>query len=107
MLNQNDLIKIKQVVEETAVTKEDAKNLVTKEDAKNFLTKEDAKIFATKDDLKNLVTKEDAKSFATKKDLIGLARGTEIDALKIEFIDKLAEWKSELYTKVDKVLQKI
>ncbi|MBI2612151.1 hypothetical protein HYW54_05430 [Candidatus Gottesmanbacteria bacterium] len=86
-MKKSDLDQIKKVIEEVALTKKDAKNFLTKEDAKYFLTKEDAKNFATKDDLKN---------FATKQDLVGLARGSEIDNLKIEFLENLEKWKSEI-----------
>ena len=70
------------------IVREETSHLVTKEDAKQFLTK------------------EDGERFATKKDLIGLARGTELDELKIEFKDNLAKWKDELFTKIDAVLGK-
>ncbi len=71
MLTKSDLQAIKQIVQETAVTKEEAKN------------------------------------FATKDDLIGLARGTEIDELKITFGDNLAKWKDELFTKIDKLVSSL
>lgn len=53
------------------------------------------------------VTKEDAERFVTKEDIIGLARGTELDELKITFHDNLIKWKNELFTKVDKILQRL
>lgn len=80
MLTKTDLKAIKQIVQETAVTKDDVKSL------------------ATKDNLKN---------FATKNDLIGLAKGTEIDELKITFLDNLAKWKDELFTKIDKLVSNL
>ena len=43
-------------------------------------------------------------NFATKDDLIGLARGSEIDSLKITFLDNLTKWKSELFDKIDKAI---
>lgn len=82
-------------------------NLATKEDLKPFATKEDLKNFASKNDLKQFATKNDLIGLATKKDLIGLAKGTEIDELKITFIDNLAKWKDELYTKIDSVLGRV
>lgn len=71
MLTKTDLQKIKQVIQEVAVTKEDAKN------------------------------------FATKDDLIGLAKSSELDELKITFVDNLAKWKDELFTKIDSVLGRV
>lgn len=62
------------------------------------ITKEEAKRFATKDDL---------KGFASKKDLVGLARGVEIVDLKFTFIDKLSQWKDELFTKIDNFMKEI
>lgn len=53
------------------------------------------------------VTKDEAKNFATKDDLVGLARGTEIDELKITFIDNLEKWKNELYNKIDPILNRL
>lgn len=67
----------------------------------------------TKNDLKAIKQLIDVslnlalKDRPTKKDLIGLARGTEIDELKITFIDNLAKWKDELYTKIDSVLGRV
>lgn len=55
----------------------------------------------------NFATKDDLKNFATKDDLIGLAKGTEIDELKITFIDNLSKWKDELFTKIDSVLGRV
>ena len=52
-------------------------------------------------------TKIDLNSLASKKDLVGLARGSEVDTLKLTFIDKLAGWKSELFTKIDSVLGRL
>jgi len=88
MLTKSDIKAIKDLL----------KGFATKEDLKGLLTKEDGKNFATKDDLKN---------FATKDDLIGLARGTEIDDLKITFEDNISKWKSELFDKIDKVLGRV
>lgn len=93
MLTKSDLKAIYQLVK-TAI-KEEA---VTKDEAKSFATKKDLELFATKKDLER---------FATKKDLIGLARGTEIDDLKITFIDKLEKWKDELYSKIDPILNRV
>lgn len=70
-----------------------------------MLTKNDLK--AIKDLLKPFATKDDLNGLASKKDLIGLARGTEIDDLRITFIDNLAKWKSELFDKIDKVLGRV
>lgn len=90
MLTKNDLKAIGQLIR-TAIREE----TVTKDETKNFATKKDLKNFATKDDL---------QQFATKKDLIGLAKSSEIDDLKITFVDNLAKWKDELFTKIDSVL---
>lgn len=43
----------------------------------------------------------------TNDDLVGLARGTEIDELKITFIDNLEKWKNELYNKIDPILNRL
>lgn len=75
-----------------------------------MLTKSDLKAIGQlirKTIIEEAFTKEDSKVFATKKDLIGLARGTEIDDLKITFIDKLQEWKNELYNKIDPILSRV
>lgn len=98
MLTKNDLQKIKQAIKDVAFTKDEAKSFATKDDLKNFATKDDLKQFATKDDLNGL---------ATKKDLIGLARGTEIDDLKITFVDNLEKWKNELFDKIDPILNRV
>lgn len=89
MLTKSDLKDIRQIIQETAVTKDEAKN------------------FATKSDLKNFATKDDLQQFATKKDLIGLAKSSEIDDLKITFVYNLAKWKDELFTKIDSVLGRV
>jgi hypothetical protein len=49
MLTKKDI----QILENTFLTKKDAKQFLTKEDAKQFVTKEDAKQFATRDDVAN------------------------------------------------------
>lgn len=59
----------------------------------------------TKSDIK--IIKDLLKGFATKDDLIGLAKGTEIDNLRITFIDKLEQWKNELYSKIDPILTRV
>ena len=99
MITDIDIKKLKTVF----ATKEDLKSV--KADVKDI--KNDLKNFATKEDLKHFATKDDLKNFATKKDLVGLARVSDIEDLRITFIDKLAEWKSELYTKIDAVLGRL
>ncbi len=93
------------------ITDTDIKKLksvfATKKDLKGFAKKVDLKNFATKDDLNRFATKDDLKNFVTKQDLIGLAKASELEDLKIMFIDKLAEWKSELFTKIDAVLVRL
>lgn len=62
----------------------------------------DNKLKPLKDDIASL-----KQNTATKNDLIGLAHGTEIDNLTITFTDNLNSWKTELYTKIDKVLGRV
>ena len=47
------------------------------------------------------------KNRPTNNDLIGLARGTEIDKLKLNFLDKLEKWKNEIINKIDPVLGRV
>lgn len=47
------------------------------------------------------------KDRPTKNDLVGLAKGVEIDELKIEFRDRLERWKHELYNKIDPILNRV
>lgn len=80
-----------------------------------MLTKSDKKwlhqYFATKDDLKPFVTKEDLKKYTTKEDLskafIGVARTSDLDDLEERFVDNLQKWKSELFDKIDVVLNRL
>lgn len=51
MLTKNDLNKIKNVIQNVALTKKDAKNFATKGDLKSFATKEDLNPLAKQDDL--------------------------------------------------------
>ena len=53
------------------------------------------------------VTKAESKNFAMKNDLIGLAKSSDFDELKITFTDNLAKWKDELFTKIDSVLGRV
>lgn len=48
-----------------------------------------------------------SKNFATKNDLIGLLKSSELEELRITFIDNLAKWKDELFTKIDSVLGRV
>ncbi|OGG02474.1 hypothetical protein A2W14_01575 [Candidatus Gottesmanbacteria bacterium RBG_16_37_8] len=75
-----------------------------------MLTKIDLKAInqLTRSAIKDLaVTKEEAKIFTTKKDLIGLSHGSEIDNLKITFLDKIEQWKNEIINKIDPILGRV
>lgn len=61
MLTKNDLKAIKQIVSDTAVTKDEAKYFATKDDLKSLATKDDLKSLASKDDLKKLEKKLDMR----------------------------------------------
>ncbi len=80
--------------------------MLTKLDKKwitrNFITKSDFKTAA-----KKFATKDDLKRFATKDDLLGLAKASDIEDLKITFVDNLTKWKDELFTKIDTVLGRL
>lgn len=46
-------------------------------------------------------------TFANKDDLIGLAKGSEIDDLRISFNDNLAKWKDDLFSKIDDLINSL